>query len=65
MEFNNSKYCVFIDKNDLLSDRVISTKGFTTINMLNSHLINDLTKLNKEIEMIINNKIYNCKYISK
>ena len=65
MEFSNSKYCVFIDKNDLLPDRVISIKGFTTINILNSDLINDLNKLKKEIEMIINNKIYNCKYISK
>ena len=64
MEFTNSKYCVFIEKNDLIPDRVMSIKGFTTINILNVELINDLKKLNKEVDMIINNKIYNCKYIS-
>jgi len=65
MEFTNNKYCVFIDKNKLLSDRVMSTKGYLTINLLNNKKNIDLNNLKKNIELSFNNKIYNCKYISK
>lgn len=65
MEFTNNKFCVFINKNELLSDRVMSTKGYLTINLLTNQENNNLKNLTKNIEMAFNNKIYNCKYISK
>ena len=65
MEFTNSKYCIFINKNELLPDRVMSKKGYITIKMMESFQYNCLKELNKNIEMMFNNKIYNCKYISK
>lgn len=65
MEFTNNKFCVFINKNELLSDRVMSTKGYLTIKLLTNQENNNLKNLTKNIEMVFNNKIYNCKYISK
>ena len=68
MEFTNNKYLVYVDKNDLLSDRVMSTKGYEIMKILNNQTYNQTTNLKtlkSNIEVIFNNKIFNCKYISK
>ena len=64
MEFTNNKYCIYIKNDALLSDRVMSIKGFITIKMLNNQSKNNLKTLNTNIGIALNNKIFNCKYIS-
>ena len=65
MEFTNNKYCVYINKNDLFPDRVMSIKGYTMIQLLITQSNNNLKTLNTNIGIALNNKIFNCKYISK